>query len=115
MFAIDSSANTLGRLTELWARIRRSVALGSTWLATMALISLLRELRILSPAHPALTCRPICIPSISQRDWRSLVGLVGQPGDNTLLRGLTVVPEPGTATLIIGGLGLLAVQFRRRR
>jgi len=45
----------------------------------------------------------------------TLVGLVGQPGDNTLLRGLTVVPEPGTVTLLVGGLGLLAMKLRRRK
>lgn len=44
----------------------------------------------------------------------SLVGLIGQPGDNTLLRGLTVVPEPGTAALLLGGLALLALNFRRK-
>jgi hypothetical protein len=44
-----------------------------------------------------------------------LMGQVGQPGDNTLLRGLTVVPEPGTATLLIGGFSLLALALRRRK
>jgi hypothetical protein len=45
----------------------------------------------------------------------TLVGLVGNVGDNTLLRGLTVIPEPGTATLLIGGvLGLIAMRARRR-
>lgn len=46
----------------------------------------------------------------------TLVGLVGNVGDNTLLRGLTVIPEPGTATLLISGaLALLAVRARRRQ
>jgi len=45
----------------------------------------------------------------------SLIGLIGQVGDNTLLRGLTVVPEPGTASLLVGGLVLLALNFRRRK
>jgi hypothetical protein len=45
----------------------------------------------------------------------SLVGLIGQVGDNTLLRGLTVVPEPGTGALLVGGLALLALKIRRRK
>jgi hypothetical protein len=45
----------------------------------------------------------------------SLVGLIGQAGDNTLLRGLTVVPEPGTGALLLGGLALLGFNIRRRK
>jgi hypothetical protein len=45
----------------------------------------------------------------------TLIGLVGQVGDNTLLRGLTVVPEPGTGALLVGGLALLALNIRRRK
>jgi PEP-CTERM putative exosortase interaction domain len=45
----------------------------------------------------------------------SLVGLIGQVGDNTLLRGLTIVPEPGTGALLVGGLALLALNIRRRK
>lgn len=45
----------------------------------------------------------------------SLVGLIGQVGDNTLLRGLTIVPEPGTGALLVGGLVLLALNNRRRK
>jgi hypothetical protein len=36
-------------------------------------------------------------------------------GDNTLVRGLTVVPEPGTGALLVGGLTLLALHIRRRK
>jgi hypothetical protein len=45
----------------------------------------------------------------------TLIGQVGQVGDNTLLRGLTVVPEPGTGALLVGGLALLALNSRRRK
>jgi hypothetical protein len=46
----------------------------------------------------------------------SLVGLIGNPGDDILVRGLTVipvVPEPSTVALLaLGAVGLL---FARRR
>jgi len=43
----------------------------------------------------------------------SLIGLIGQTGDNYLIRGLTVVPEPSAIVLLaLGGFGLL---FARRR
>jgi hypothetical protein len=45
----------------------------------------------------------------------TLVGLIGQVGDNTLLRGLTAVPEPGTGALLIGGFALLVLNSRRRK
>jgi hypothetical protein len=42
-----------------------------------------------------------------------LVGQIGSPGDNILVRGLTVVPEPSTLVLLaLGAVGLL---FARRR
>jgi len=45
----------------------------------------------------------------------TLVGLIGQPGDNTLVRGLTAVPEPGTVSLVLVGVATLALAIRRRR
>jgi hypothetical protein len=42
----------------------------------------------------------------------TLVGLIGAPGDDVLVRGLTVVPEPASLSLLIlGGLTML----RRKR
>ena len=44
----------------------------------------------------------------------SLIGQIGQPGDNYLLRGLTVcIPEPGSLALL--GLGAFGLLFARRR
>lgn len=44
----------------------------------------------------------------------SLVGLIGNPGDNYLIRGLTVaVPEPGSLAIL--ALGGLLIGFARRR
>jgi len=43
----------------------------------------------------------------------TLVGQFGQPGDNMLVRGLTVIPEPGTASLLLVGLAALAIRRRR--
>jgi hypothetical protein len=44
----------------------------------------------------------------------TLVGLIGAPGDNYLISGLTVVPEPSAIAMLAFG-GLLLVVFRRRR
>ena len=43
----------------------------------------------------------------------SLIGQIGQPGDNYLIRALTVVPEPSAVALF--GLGALGLLFARRR
>jgi hypothetical protein len=115
MFAIDSSANTLGTFNP---------ALGTySTIGSMGFDVARNNGFDISAGGIAYLVSGASSSDVQANLYRvnlatglaSLVGLVGQPGDNTLLRGLTVVPEPGTATLIIGGLGLLALQFRRRR
>lgn len=47
--------------------------------------------------------------------FSSLVGQIGQPGDNYLIRGLTVVPEPGSLVLLaLGASGLIFARRRQR-
>jgi hypothetical protein len=43
----------------------------------------------------------------------SLIGQIGQPGDNYLIRGLTVIPEPSSLALL--GLGAFGFWLARRR
>ena len=45
--------------------------------------------------------------------FASLVWQIGQPGDNYLIRGLTVVPEPSSVALL--ALGAFGLFFARRR
>jgi hypothetical protein len=43
----------------------------------------------------------------------SLIGQIGQPGDDYLIRGLTVIPEPSSLALL--GLGACGLWLARRR
>jgi hypothetical protein len=46
--------------------------------------------------------------------WATMVGQIGQPSDNYLVRGLTVIPEPGSVALVaLGALGFLCARRRQ--
>jgi hypothetical protein len=45
--------------------------------------------------------------------FATLVGQIGNPGDNILVQGLTVVPEPSSVALV--ALGAFGLFFARRR
>jgi hypothetical protein len=45
----------------------------------------------------------------------TLIGLIGAPGDDVLVRGLTVAPTPEPATMLLLVLGGLALMRRRRK
>jgi hypothetical protein len=113
MFAIDSVANVLGTLntgTGLFSTIgplgidvARNNGFdidgqGIAWLASGA-----------TSSDPQANLYTVNLAT----GMVTLVGQVGQPGDNTLVRGLTVIPEPGTASLVLVGLAALAIRRRR--
>ena len=113
MFAIDSVANTLGTLntgTGLFSTIgplgidvARNNGFdidgqGIAWLASGA-----------TSSDPQANLYTVNLAT----GMVTLVGQFGQPGDNMLVRGLTVIPEPGTASLVLVGLAALAIRRRR--
>lgn len=47
--------------------------------------------------------------------FATLVGQIGNPGDNILVQGLTVVPEPGSiALMVLGAFSLLFTRHQQR-
>jgi len=92
MFAIDSSANTFGILNAatgtfttigpLGFDVARNNGLDTAPDGTMYLVSGASSSDVQANLY---TVNPVT-------GFATLVGQVGQPGDNTLLRGLTVVP-----------------------
>jgi hypothetical protein len=113
MFAIDSSANTLGSLNTGTGAFSTIGPLGIDVARNNGFdidggLAFLASGATSSDPQANLYMVNLATGAVS------LVGQIGQPGDNTLVRGLTVVPEPGTATLF-GAFGLLALAIRRRR
>ena len=51
----------------------------------------------------------------SEPGWSEYPNPVDFGYDRTFVVGLTAVPEPGSALLLVGGLGMIAWQFRRNR
>ncbi len=115
MFGIDSSANTLGTFnpaTGTYSTIGRlgfDVARNNGFDINASGVAYLASGATSSDVQANLYTVNLAT------GMASLVGLIGQVGDNTLLRGLTIVPEPGTGALLVGGLALLALNFRRRK
>jgi hypothetical protein len=113
MYAIDSVANLLGTLNTgtglftaigpLGIDVARNNGFdidgqGNAWLASGA-----------TSSDPQANLYTVNLAT----GMVTLVGQFGQPGDNMLVRGLTVIPEPGTASLVLVGLAALAIRRRR--
>jgi hypothetical protein len=116
MFGIDSSANTFGTFNPTTGAYSTIGALGFDVARNNGFdISGGSGVAYLASGATSSDVQANLYTINLATGMASLVGLIGQPGDNTLLRGLTVVPEPGTGTLLIGGLALLVLNFRRRK
>jgi hypothetical protein len=116
MFGIDSSANTFGTFNPTTGTYSTIGALGFDVARNNGFdISDSSGVAYLSSGATSSDVQANLYTVNLATGMASLVGLIGQVGDNTLLRGLTVVPEPATGTLLIGGLALLVLNFRRRK
>jgi len=116
MFGIDSSANTLGTFNPATGTYSTIGLLGFDVARNNGFdISGLSGTAFLASGASSSDVQANLYTINLATGMASLVGLIGQVGDNTLLRGLTAVPEPGTGALLIGGLTLLALNFRRRK
>jgi hypothetical protein len=116
MFGIDSSANTLGVFNPTTGAFTTSGPLGFDVARNNGFdISGASGIAYLASGATSSDVQANLYTVNLATGMASLVGLIGQVGDNTLLRGLTIVPEPGTGTLLIGGLALLALRFRRQK
>ncbi len=118
MYAIDSSANTFGTANLAAGTFTSLGALGID-------VSRNNGFNISSNGvaylgSPATSGDPQAnLYSVNLTTGAAtLIGQIGAPGDNWLVRGLTtdtVVPEPGSMTLLaLGGLGVLTVLRRRK-
>jgi hypothetical protein len=114
MFGIDSSANTLGTFDAATGHFITTGPLGFD-VARNNGFDISGNTAYLASGATSSDVQANLYTVNLATGLATLVGLIGQVGDNTLLRGLTVVPEPGTGTLLIGGLALLVINFRRRK
>jgi hypothetical protein len=116
MYGIDSSANTFGTYNPTTGAYSTTGALGFDVARNNGFdISDTSGVAYLASGATSSDVQANLYTVNLATGMASLVGLIGQVGDNTLLRGLTVVPEPATGTLLIGGLALLVLNFRRRK
>jgi hypothetical protein len=114
MFGIDSSANTLGTFNPATGAFSTIGPL-SFDVARNNGFDISGNTAYLSSGASSSDVQANLYTINLNTGLASLVGLIGQPGDNTLLRGLTAVPEPATGALLIGGMALLVLNFRRRK
>ena len=114
MFGIDSSANTLGTFDSATGHFTTIGLLGFD-VARNNGFDILGNTAYLASGATSSDVQANLYTVNLATGLSTLVGLIGQVGDNTLLRGLTAVPEPGTGSLLIGGLALLVLNFRRRK
>lgn len=116
MFGIDSSANTLGTFNPATGTFSTIGALGFDVARNNGFdISPGSGVAYLASGATSSDVQANLYMVNLNTGGTTLLGLIGQVGDNTLLRGLTAVPEPGTGALLVGGLALLAMNFRRRK
>jgi len=116
MFGIDSSANSLGIFTPGTGAFSTVGLLGFDVARNNGFdISSGTRVAYLASGATSSDVQANLYTVNLNTGLATLAGLIGQIGDNTLLRGLTVVPEPGTGTLLIGGLSLLVLNLRRRK
>jgi Domain of unknown function (DUF4394)/PEP-CTERM motif len=115
MFGIDSSANTLGTFNPATGTYSTIGVLGFDVARNNGFDISGSGVAYLASGATSSDVQANLYTVNLATGMASLVGLIGQVGDNTLLRGLTAVPEPGTGALLVGGLALLAMNFRRRK